>query len=197
MGLEKVNKQDNLDELYKLYFQEFSHEEIVVGHGNCDAKIILVGEAPGRDEVKMSKPFVGAAGKNLSKFLEILGVSREDIYITNAIKYRLSKQSVKTGRLINRPALNKDIECNYKYLIKEIDIIQPNIIATLGNVPLRTLAGKSCSIGEMHGKMCKLEILDKNYLLFPLYHPASIIYNKSLEQTYLADLMILGDYLKK
>lgn len=189
-------KQECLKEHYEHYCKEFAGKEIVTGCGNADARLLLIGEAPGREEVRLSKPFVGAAGKQLCEFLEFLDIERDSIYITNAIKYRLSKTSPTTGRVSNRPAAREEINSSRPYLLKEIEIIRPNIIVTLGNVPLRALTGdNSISIGFIHGSIKKISISEEEYDLFPLYHPASLIYNRSLKETYLNDLKALKEIL--
>lgn len=191
-----VSKQDQLDGLYQEYKKQFEGEQIVLGEGNTDAVLMLIGEAPGKDEVKLSKPFVGAAGKNLSEFLNMLGMSRESIYITNTIKYRLSKISPKTGGLINRPAKKQEIQQNRDYLLKEINLVQPAYIVTLGNVPLRAVTGDyHMNIGSVHGQLHEINIADKKYQLYPLYHPASIIYNSSLKEVYAEDIKRLKNII--
>lgn len=169
--------------------EKFNDKKVVLGAGSCPARIMLIGEAPGKDEVRLSKPFVGSAGKNLEKFLELLDLKREDIYITNLIKYRLSKISEKSGREINRPAKRSDIELNIDFLHKEVSIVRPDIIVTLGNVPLKGITRDfNINIGQCHGILNKIEICGAEYNIFPLYHPASIIYNRSLYDTYVKDL---------
>ena len=102
-----MNNEAMLKRLYDEYAQQFAGNEFVFGCGCIEPRLLLIGEAPGREEVKLSRPFSGAAGKNLDEFLELAGIKREDIYITNAIKYRLSKENPKTGRLSNRPAARR------------------------------------------------------------------------------------------
>lgn len=183
------SKKERLGKLYEDYKNEFKGNEIVLGNGNIDCKLMLVGEAPGKDEVKLGMPFVGMAGKNLDEFLNTLGIERNDLYITNAVKYRLSKINDSTGRVINRPANRQDIVCSRSYLLEEINIIKPTLIITLGNVPLRSLTGEfDLAIGELHGKLKIIDLPGKQYSLFPLYHPASIIYNKLLKQAYENDI---------
>jgi len=190
-------KRELLNELYGRYINEFGDKEIVLGDGNIDSEIVLVGEAPGKDEVKLSKPFVGAAGKNLSQFMDILGIKREDIYITNVIKHRLSKINPNTGRIINRAATKADIDAVKDYLLQEIRIIDPVYVVTLGNVPLEAATGDyGISIGTVHGQTLEVKVLDKVYKFFPLYHPASIIYNRSLKEIYLDDLKKLSQLIK-
>lgn len=184
-----MEKSELMKQLYEEYRNQFQSHEVVLGEGNLDAKLILVGEAPGKDEVKLSKPFVGAAGKNLSHFLSILGIEREEIYITNAIKYRLFQMNAQTGRKGNRPARKEEIEENQSYLAKEIGIIQPSYIVTLGNVPLKAVTNrKEINIGSVHGTLMQVLINNIEYALFPLYHPASIIYNRELKSVYLDDI---------
>ena len=191
-----MTKSEELKKLYEEYNREFQGQEIVVGDGSTNSRLLLVGEAPGRDEVKIGKPFVGAAGKNLAEFLEVLKLDRKSIYITNAVKYRLSKVNEKTGMVVNRPATAKDIEGSRKYLLEEIRILEPQYIVTLGNVPLKSVTGESdISVGQVHGELKEIEIQDKAFLLFPLYHPASIIYNRSLKDIYLNDIGKLGQII--
>ncbi|HHV99661.1 MAG TPA: uracil-DNA glycosylase [Clostridiaceae bacterium] len=192
-----MTKQERLNILYTNYKREFEGNEIVLGEGNLDASLLLVGEAPGRDEVKQGSPFVGMAGKNLSEFLEVLKVERASIFITNAIKFRLSKVNPETGHKVNRPATREEIESNRKYVLEEIDIIRPEIIVTLGNVSLKSVTGNyNASIGSSHGEIQNIDIMDRSYKLFPLYHPASIIYNRGLKDVYMADLQKLRAVLK-
>lgn len=192
-----MTKKELLNRVYDKYRERFEGQEFVFGDGNTDARLLLVGEAPARDEVRLSKPFVGAAGKNLNEFLDMLGIKREEIYITNAIKYRLSEVSSKTGRLVNRPAKKEEIETSREFLIEEINIIKPEYIVTLGNVPLKAVTGDTDSIiGKLHGKVTDIEILGDKYKLFPLYHPASIIYNRDLKEVYINDLKELSVILK-
>lgn len=187
-------KQEDLNELYKIYREKFKDKEIVLGDGNIESKILLVGEAPGKDEVRLSRPFVGMAGKNLDEFIGLLDIRREDIFITNAIKYRLSRLNDITERIVNRPTKESDIRESREYLLREILIINPKIIVTLGNVPLKTIMDKSfVSIGECHGKLYETVIYNNKYNIFPLYHPASIIYNRSLKDVYIGDVLKLKE----
>ncbi len=191
-----LSRDELLAAFYTEYLDIFSCEEVVCGSGNLESGILLIGEAPGREEVKLSKPFVGAAGKQLQEFLELMGMQRDSIYITNAIKYRLSRINEKTGRVSNRPARSDEIISNRQYLLREIDIIRPACIVTLGNVPLRSVTGNiKANIGGLHGEIMSTEILNNKYRLFPLYHPASIIYNRSLKDVYVYDILKLKGIL--
>lgn len=191
-----MSKLEQLNNLYNIYSREFNEKEIVLGDGSVDSKLLLIGEAPGKDEVLKKKPFVGAAGKNLSEFLDTLNIDRKNIFITNVIKYRLSKINPQTGRISNRPPTNNEIEENRKFLLKEINIISPNIIVSLGNVPLRAVLGDmKIKIGQAHGNIKEIVIGEVKYSLFPLYHPASIIYNRKLKDIYYEDLEKLKEIL--
>lgn len=192
-------KSDRLKSLYMCYKKEFPDRKLVFGDGNPYSSVLLIGEAPGKEEIRLSKPFVGAAGKNLENFLYILDVKRSSLYITNVIKYRLSKLNTKTGRIINRPATKTDIKQNRNYILEEIRIIKPKIIVTLGNVAVRAVTGKfNINIGTIHGKMHKISSdVVYNCSLFPLYHPASIIYNRKLKGIYINDLGILKNRIKE
>ncbi|HBM79884.1 MAG TPA: uracil-DNA glycosylase [Clostridiaceae bacterium] len=166
---------------------------IVFGEGNADADIALVGEAPGEKEIKYKRPFAGAAGKNLDEFLDILGLKREDIYITNTVKFRPVKINPKTLRLSNRPPEKDEIALCLPFLQRQLDIIKPKIVVTLGNTPLRALTGDNkITIGKCHGTL----IEECRYDIFPLYHPASILYNMSLKEVYNKDLLKFKKILK-
>ena len=190
-----MSKNELIEKLNEEYILKNKYKEIVLGDGNLNSKIMFIGEAPGKEEVRQKKPFVGQAGQNLTEFLDIAGLKRNDIYITNAIKFRLSKTNSKTGRIINRPAERKEIEGERLLLNKEISIIMPDCIITLGNVALRAVTGNyKITIGEVHGTFIENKI-DKNlYKLFPLYHPASIIYNRSLKNIYKEDVYTFKKY---
>ncbi len=196
LGVSLMVKNEMLKDLYDEYRERFEGKEIVLGEGNVDSEVMLVGEAPGKDEVRLSRPFVGMAGKNLDEFLEISGIDRASLFITNAIKYRLSKINPKSGNVVNRPASKADIVENAGFLHREIRIINPKYIVTLGNVPLKSVTGDfSASIGSMHGEKKSVKIMGAEYILFPLYHPASIIYNRELKDTYIEDLRKLREVM--
>ncbi|MHB8065484.1 MAG: uracil-DNA glycosylase [Ruminiclostridium sp.] len=184
--------RQKLDELYCEYVKVFGKKEIVLGEGCITSSLVIIGEAPGKDEVKLGKPFVGAAGKNLNEFIGVLGIEREELFITNAIKYRLGKLNTKTQRIINRPATIQDIRDNQKWLHNEIKLLRPQIIVTLGNVPLKAISDNfKAAIGDMHGMLQTCNISGNKFKLFPLYHPASIIYNRALKEVYNQDILKL------
>lgn len=168
--------------------REFPGRKTVMGEGNVHSGIMLIGEAPGGEEEKLGRPFVGKAGKNLTGFLEIMGLDRSGLYITNVVKIRPCGQSAKTGRTVNRPPTRNELEFFIPFLEREIEAVDPGIIVTLGNTPLRAVTGeKTASIGEYHGRI----ITVGGRRIFPLYHPAAVIYNRKLETVYMEDIWIL------
>ena len=174
--------------------KEYPERKVVCGDGNINSRVMLIGEAPGGDEEAQGKPFVGKAGRNLMSFLAEAGLNRDDVYITNVVKIRPVRISEKTGKPVNRPPSKDEKDFFSSLLYEEIDIINPKYIITLGNVPLQAVVKDSKAlIGDYHGK--EIGIGDK--ILFPLYHPAAIIYNRSLESVYEGDIKRLFDCLNK
>ena len=162
------------------------------GEGPDRPRLLLVGEAPGEQETLLSRPFVGKAGKNLDRFLELAGLRREEIYITNAVKLRPTKVG-RTGRVSNRPPTREETLLFRPWLLRELRLISPRVVATLGNVPLRALCGAKATVGELHGGA--IEAQDIGAPVFSLYHPASLIYNRALEPVYERDVRALAAYL--
>ena len=174
---------------------------LVFGEGDMDRpRLMLIGEAPGEQEVMQGRPFVGKAGKNLDAFLESVHLRREDIYISNVVKIRPTKTSGK-GRVSNRPPSKEEVGLFLPWLKEEIALVSPQLLVTLGNVALKSLLGKG-TIGEAHGRFHPASVSvaggkAREYPLFALYHPASVIYNRSLDKVYAQDLFVLDTALKK
>ena len=162
---------------------------LVFGEGPQNPRLMLVGEAPGEQETLLGRPFVGKAGKNLDRFLTLAGLSREEIYISNAVKLRPTKVG-RTGRVSNRPPTREEVALFRPWLLREIAEVRPRVIATLGNVPLQALTDARQTIGKLHGRM--LDVPGLGAPLFALYHPASLIYNRSLEGVYEQDVRELA-----
>jgi DNA polymerase len=196
-------KRQELDSINQLYQSKLKNDFIgevplVFGAGNVDSKIVLVGEAPGKTEVEQGKPFVGQAGKNLEEFITTLGILREDLYITNVVKFRPVKFNPDTGRESNRTPTKDEIRISTDFIEQELSAIKPRLVVSLGNVALRCiLKDDKATIGVLHGTAISVKFADGSFVLFPLYHPASIIYNRALKDVYLQDLHKLGDYMKK
>lgn len=131
----------------------------VPGEGNPDAKIIFLGMAPGFNESKIGKPFVGRAGKFLDKLLVLLGIKREEIFITSPLKYYPGRRSIKAW----------EIEHGKIHLQKQIEIIQPKLIVLLGEVAVKATLGKRYKLLEIHGKLIEKE----GIFYFPTFHPAA------------------------
>jgi uracil-DNA glycosylase family 4 len=190
--------RNKLNELNGRIVNENRKKEIVLGDGNVNSKILLIGEAPGAKEVELKRPFVGQAGKQLQEFLDMLELDRSEIYVTNTVKFRPTNKSGKTGREINRAPAKNEIDHFKKYLFEEIDIIKPKVIVTLGNVALRVITERDdVKIGDFHGKEVKVIINNSEHKLFPLYHPASIIYNRGLKDDYVRDVINLKNMLRQ
>ncbi len=171
----------------------------VFGEGPPCARLMLIGEAPGAEEAKCAHPFVGKAGKTLGQLLLAAGIEREQVFITNAVKFRPMR--VKPKSVSNRTPTTDEVSHSMPLLRQEILLIRPLVIATLGNTPLAALlrlaSRPNQKIGEAHGKKIQAEVGNFSFTLFPLYHPASIIYNRSLTETLADDLLQLNALLKE
>lgn len=171
----------------------YKDKPFVIGDGLESAKVMLVGEAPGAEEEKHGKPFIGKAGKILTEFLEGIDLSREELYISNVVKIRPSKINSKTGNLNNRPPNKDEVNFFLPFLFDEIDMVSPKVVVTLGGFALCALTGDNgAKIGDYHGE--PIEVNGRK--VFPLYHPASIIYNRALQPIYDEDLGKLKEFLK-
>ena len=165
----------------------YREKTLVFGEGAEAPLLMMIGEAPGGEEEEQRRPFVGKAGKNLSAFLESIGLKREEIYISNVVKLRPTKESPKTKKAVNRPPSAEEIAFFLPFLQEEIKAIAPKVLVTLGNVPLKAVTGKKGAvIGEYHGRPVALA---DGRTLFALYHPAAVIYNRALQAVYDADLL--------
>lgn len=160
----------------------------VLGEGNHDADLMFIGEAPGRNEAKTGRPFCGAAGKILDDLLHCIEVPRADVYITNIVKDRPQN---------NRDPLPSEIEIYGPFLDRQIEIIEPKVIATLGRYSMEYimkkfgLTGQLQTISLMHGKSFDAESDSKSIKIVPLYHPAAAIYNRDLIKTLEEDFKVL------
>lgn len=160
---------------------------LVHGEGKTGAKVMLIGEAPGEQETLQRRPFVGKAGKNLDEFLELAGLDRTELYVSNVVKFRPTRIS-DAGRVVNRAPTREEINLFLPWLRREIEMVAPQAVVTLGNVPLRALVDPRATIGEVHGKWIECE----GMRIYPMYHPASLIYNRSLRPVYTEDIRRLA-----
>ena len=188
MRLEKLK-----DEIRAMVKEVYPDREwvLVFGEGPAQARLMLVGEAPGEQEAMLGRPFVGKAGKLLDAFIAGTGLTRGEMYVTNTVKFRPSRIS-KAGRVVNRTPTQEEIAAFLPFRKKEIAQVDPACVVTLGNVPLRALLGEKETIGQAHGQMRRQE----DRLYFPMYHPASMIYNPGLKAIFAQDMEKLGQLIK-
>jgi len=159
----------------------------VPGDGSYDAKILFIGEGPGKAEDLQGKPFVGAAGKLLNKLLESIGLKREDVFITNVVKCRPPE---------NRDPLPEEVDDCWPYLDAQVNLIKPDIIVTLGRHSMeRFLPG--LKISEAHGQAKTIQgKFSEQQIIFPMYHPAAALYNPNLREELFNDIAKLPILIK-
>lgn len=140
--------------------------QLVFGEGNPDTDIYFLGEAPGYWEDQKGRPFVGQAGKLLDELIESIGLARGETYISNVVRYRPPE---------NRDPLPEEIEAFAPYVDKEIEIIDPKLIITLGRFSMAKFLGPYERISKVHGKLVVVKWKDKNTAVIPMYHPAAAL----------------------
>jgi uracil-DNA glycosylase len=145
--------------------------QVVFGSGNPDADLMFVGEAPGFHEDQQGMPFVGQAGKLLERLLEGIGLARSDVMIANVLKCRPPG---------NRDPLPEEIAACEPHLFRQIELIEPKLVATLGNFATKLLSGKPAGITRVHGYEQEVTLGSRTVLLYPLYHPAAALYTPSM-----------------
>ena len=154
---------------------------LVMGDGNVDADIVFIGEAPGKNEDEQGVPFVGAAGKFLDAMLETINLKRADIYITNIVKYRPPS---------NRDPLPEEKSAFWPYLVRQLDVINPKIVVTLGRHSMEYFLPEQ-KISLIHGQPKRVQFGERKLVIMPLYHPAAALYNGGMRQTLNDDFMKL------
>lgn len=196
-------KQDQIEVVRKeifdlrespLYAERIANNALpVIGEGNFDAQVIFIGEAPGKNEALTGKPFCGASGKVLDQLLEHIGIKREDVYITNIVNDR------PTGNRDPRP---EEIAMYSPFLIQQIEIIKPKVIATLGRFSMQFvlehfgLRDSVEVISKIHGKHFKIRTGWGEIYVVPLYHPAVAVYNRTRLDELKTDINRMRDILK-
>lgn len=153
--------------------------QLVMGGGNPDAEIVFIGEAPGKNEDEQGVPFVGAAGKFLDEMLKAADMNRDDVYITNIVKYRPPN---------NRDPLPEEKRDFWPYLMRQLEIIQPRAIITLGRHSGAAFI-PDLVISRDHGHARKVRFQGSEWLVIPLYHPAAALYNGSMRQVLIDDFL--------
>lgn len=188
------------------------------GSGPKHPKLMIIGEAPGRNEIVNNIPFSGDAGKELNKSLAQIGLTRDDVYITSAVRSRpyaikkvfSKRENKEVTKYPNRKPTKKEVLAHAPFLDYEMDYAQPKLIVPLGNTGLERLLGPGHKISEEHGKVIEnTPILRLNrqkdgyvwskqkYTIFPEYHPAAVFYNRKLSDDIIKDWNIIKPYLEK
>ncbi|MBD3318638.1 uracil-DNA glycosylase [Candidatus Woesearchaeota archaeon] len=167
---------------------------LVFGKGNPEAAILFIGEAPGAKEDELGVPFVGAAGKELDALMHLIGLSLDDAYVANILKYRPPK---------NRDPSSEEIRCHTPYLVEQIKVICPRVLVTLGNFATKFVLG-GCSVEKMksvsgitalHGKHMPLSVDGWSGIVMPLFHPAAMLYRPQLRTVLQKDFLSLKEML--
>jgi len=159
---------------------------VVFGAGNANADLMFVGEAPGANEDRMGLPFVGQAGKLLDKLLGEIGMARGDVWICNVLKCRPPD---------NRDPHPNEIEACQEYLYKQVELIEPTVICTLGNFSTKLLRGDTTGISRLHGHDEERIVGPRAVRLYPLYHPAAALYTPSMLETLRSDFQRISALL--
>jgi len=148
-----------------------SRSRTVFGVGSPSAELMFVGEAPGFHEDQQGIPFVGQAGKLLDQLLGGIGLSRDMVFVANVLKCRPPG---------NRDPMPDEIEACESHLFRQVELIQPKVVATLGNFSTKLLSGKQLGITRVHGQEQQVTLGGRNVLLYPLYHPAAALYTPAM-----------------
>jgi uracil-DNA glycosylase family 4 len=178
----------NLEKSPLYQYRQNHHYQAVIGEGDPYAEILFIGEAPGKQEAKSGRPFVGAAGRVLDELLEHIGLDRDDVYITNVVKDRPPE---------NRDPRMDEIEIYSPFLIRQIEIIEPKVIATLGRFAMDfmleqfEMPQKGEKISKLHGQALQAQTPFGEVTVVPLYHPAVALYNRDQRATLENDFEVL------
>ena len=191
-----ATKEERRAELTRVYRQARACErcpqlasmrtQVVFGAGNADADLMFVGEAPGAREDEQGLPFVGAAGRLLDELLGEVGLARGDVFIANVLRCRPPG---------NRDPLPAEIENCSEYLFKQVELIEPRVICTLGNFATKLLRGEPTGITRLHGQAEIRVVGTRAVRMYPLFHPAAALYTRSLLDTLRADFARLPGLL--
>jgi len=169
-----------------------NHYSPVIGEGSLDAKLMFIGEAPGEQEAKRGRPFVGASGHFLDELLKSIDLQRADVYITNVVKDRPPE---------NRDPTTAEIRLYTPFLVRQVEIIQPSVIVTLGRfamdfvLKLFQMAEQGQKIGALHGRLLQATAAYGPLAVVPLYHPAVALYTSERRATLLEDFQILQQFV--
>ncbi|TML07728.1 MAG: uracil-DNA glycosylase [Actinobacteria bacterium] len=160
--------------------------QVVFGSGDPSADLMFVGEGPGFHEDKQGVPFVGAAGKLLDQLLSGIGLTRADVYVANVVKCRPPG---------NRDPMPEEIEACEPHLWRQIELIQPRVVATLGNFATKLLSGRPTGITRVHGQEQETTLGGRRVVLYPIYHPAAALYTPRMLEVLKSDFARLPELL--
>ena len=177
---------DSLHNCQRCPLAKLGRRQVVFGVGNPHASVMFVGEAPGFHEDQKGEPFVGAAGQLLNDLLESAGLSRADIYIANVIKCRPPN---------NRDPSPEEKKAFWPYLLKQLQIIEPKIVVTLGRHSMEYFLPEA-RISDTHGQPKQIKLGGHKLVIVPQYHPAAALYNGSLRQTLIDDFLRMPDIIR-
>ncbi|HEY7829609.1 MAG TPA: uracil-DNA glycosylase [Solirubrobacteraceae bacterium] len=163
-----------------------ARKNVVFGAGNANADLMFVGEAPGASEDEQGLPFVGQAGKLLEKLLVEIGLTRAEVFIANVLKCRPPG---------NRDPLPVEIENCREYLYRQVELIQPKVICSLGNFSTKLLRGDPTGITRLHGQAQPLTLGARTVRLYPIFHPAAALYTPRMLETLREDFSRLPELL--
>ncbi len=159
---------------------------MVFGEGDPHSDLMFVGEAPGYHEDQQGRPFVGQAGKLLEQLLQTIGLSREQVYIANVLKSRPPN---------NRDPKPEEIAACEPYLVRQVEIIAPRVVCTLGNFATKLLSGSQTGITRVHGIPQRTHVGGRDLYLYPIFHPAAALYTPAMLETLKQDVLRLPEVL--
>jgi DNA polymerase len=163
-----------------------TRQTVVFGAGNADADLMFIGEAPGANEDRQGLPFVGQAGRLLDQLLHEIGLERAEVFIANCLKCRPPG---------NRDPLPQEIDACQDYLFRQLELIEPRVVCTLGNFSTKLLRADPTGITRLHGREEVRRIGPRTVRLYPLYHPAAALYTRAMLETLRADFARIPELL--
>lgn len=215
--LSKFRIPESLAELGRKRIEGCPVEGFVYGEGPQRPSLLLIGEAPGEFELVDGIPFVGRAGKELMQSLASIGLTREDVYMTSAVRsrpYRWGTKKERNGAIIerkyNRPPTQREILAHAPILDYEVVNLEPKFIVTLGNIGLQRLLGKGAKVTDLHGQVLKKSVqylaqledtkfswTNEQHMIIPTFHPASVFYRPSHRPSVESDWLKIGEILSR